>query len=81
MAKGLEDVIYEEQLRILGLLSLDKSRLRGDLTSVCNFVMGESGTEDADLYLWWYNARERFKAVSGEAHIGYDEKALHWEGG
>lgn len=51
MAKGLEDVIYEEQLRILGLLSLDKSRLRGDLTSVCNFVMGESGTEDADLYL------------------------------
>lgn len=52
MATGLEDVIYEKQLRILALFSLEKSGLRGDLTAVHNFIMGESGAEDADLYLW-----------------------------
>ena len=40
MVKGLEGKTNEEQLRSLGLFSLEKKRLRGDLVSVYSFTQG-----------------------------------------
>ena len=50
MVKGLEGKTYEERLRALGLFSLEKRRLRGDLVMVCRFLTRGSGGAGTDLF-------------------------------
>ena len=59
MMGGLEHLSYKERLRELGLFSLEKRRLRGDLRNASKYLQGGGQEDGTRLFLVVHRDRTR----------------------
>ena len=59
MIRGLEHLSYEERLRELGLFSLEKRKLPGDLVVAFQYLKGAYKQEGEQLFTWVDSNRTR----------------------
>jgi len=83
MIRGLEPLYWEERLGELGLLSLEKRRLRGDLRAAASAWRGcERAGEVLVTRAWGFRTRgDGFKLRGGRFRVDTREKFFTVRGG